>query len=74
MHLQNAVKDKIGSMGKNGAVNEEKTSLLAERDTIRAQQSGIKGSRTAIFEEMGTLKAENDKKVSFARCHLYAFD
>lgn len=74
MHLQNAVKDKIGSMGKGGSANDEKTTLLAERDNIRAQQSGLKGSRTAIFEEMNTLKAENDKKVCCSQRRLYACD
>jgi len=57
------VKEKISLVTKGGSGNERRTTLRAELDELRSQQSGNKASRGKIFEQMKTLQEGIQKKV-----------
>ncbi|KAH9038844.1 hypothetical protein EDB84DRAFT_1415906 [Lactarius hengduanensis] len=59
----NSVKDKISLVTKGGSGNERRTTLRAELDELRSQQSGNKTSRGRIFDQMKTLQEGIQKKV-----------
>ena len=58
------MKEKISLVTKGGLGNERRTTLRAELDELRSQQSGNKASRGKIFEQMKTLQEGIQKKVS----------
>ena len=60
--LQSAVKDKISLATKSSAGNDRRTTLRAELDAIRGQQSGNKNSRGKIFEQLKTIQEGIQKK------------
>ncbi|KAH9179875.1 hypothetical protein EDB89DRAFT_2224848 [Lactarius sanguifluus] len=59
----NVVKEKISLVTKGGSGNERRTTLRAELDELRSQQSGNKTSRGRIFDQMKTLQEGIQKKV-----------
>ncbi|KAH8999278.1 hypothetical protein EDB92DRAFT_2006750 [Lactarius akahatsu] len=59
----NTVKEKISLVTKGGPGNERRTTLRAELDELRSQQSGNKTSRGRIFDQMKTLQEGIQKKV-----------
>ncbi len=58
------MKEKISFVTKGGPGNERRTTLRAELDELRSQQSGNKASRGKIFDEIKTLQEGIQKKVS----------
>jgi hypothetical protein len=57
------VKDKISLATKDSTGNDRRTTLRAELDSIREQQSGNKNSRGKIFEQLNTIQEGIQKKV-----------
>lgn len=59
-----AVKDKISLATKGSTGNDRRTTLRAELDAIRGQQSGNKNSRAKIFEQLKTIQEGIQKKIN----------
>ena len=67
MSSQDAVRDKIASASMPSG-NDRRSTLLAELDTIREQQSSSKTSRARVLDQLKALQDGIQKKV---RLHVF---
>jgi uncharacterized coiled-coil DUF342 family protein len=60
----NALREKISlATAKGGPGNDRRTELRAELDKLKGQQSGIKGNRSKIFDQLNALQDGTQKRV-----------
>ncbi|KZT24496.1 hypothetical protein NEOLEDRAFT_1179179 [Neolentinus lepideus HHB14362 ss-1] len=59
----NAIKDKIGLTSRSNGVNDRRTQLRSELDSLRAQQGGNKATRGKVLDQLKALQDGVQKKV-----------